>query len=245
MALTIRTVVRDPVHGDIGLTREELAILDTPEMQRLRGVRQLGTAYLVYPGAQHSRFEHSLGTMHLVQAMTDAINRNRALAPGELIGIADDELRILRAAALVHDLTHIPFGHGIEDASGILARHDSAPRYAAALALFRAEHGAYPDKLDELVPGIFTTLPAGPFGANTFIFKPIGSGYLLYCTGPNGKDDGGSNGRLMIYHGIDVEQLGDADSEALKANPILDSDDISIRVPLPALNASPIKPSDD
>ena len=118
-------------------------------------------------------------------------------------------------------------------------------RYAAALALFRAEHGAYPDKLDELVPGIFTTLPAGPFGANTFIFKPIGSGYLLYCTGPNGKDDGGSNGRLMIYHGIDVEQLGDADSEALKANPILDSDDISIRVPLPALNASPIKPSDD
>lgn len=118
-------------------------------------------------------------------------------------------------------------------------------RYAAALALFRAEHGAYPEKLDALVPGIFTTLPAGPFGANAFIFKPIGSGYLLYCTGPNGKDDGGSNGRLMIYHGIDVEQLGDADSEALKANPILDSDDISIRVPLPALNASPIKPSDD
>ena len=111
MALTIRTVVRDPVHGDIGLTREELAILDTPQMQRLRGVRQLGTAYLVYPGAQHTRFEHSLGTMHLVQAMVEAINRNRALAPGELIGVADDELRILRAAALVHDLTHIPFGH--------------------------------------------------------------------------------------------------------------------------------------
>ena len=101
MALTIRTVVRDPVHGDIGLTREELAILDTPQMQRLRGVRQLGTAYLVYPGAQHTRFEHSLGTMHLVQAMVEAINRNRALAPGELIGVADDELRILRAAALV------------------------------------------------------------------------------------------------------------------------------------------------
>lgn len=118
-------------------------------------------------------------------------------------------------------------------------------RYAAALAVFRAEHGAYPEKLDELVPGIFTTLPAGPFGANTFVFRPIGSGYLLYCTGPNGKDDDGSNGRLMIYHGIDIEQLDDADSEALKANPILDSDDISIRVPLPALNASPIKPSDD
>lgn len=133
MALRMRAVVRDPVHGDIGLTREEQAILDTPQMQRLRGVRQLGTAYLVYPGAQHSRFEHSLGTLHLVQAMAEAINRNRALAPGELIGLADDELRLLRAAALVHDITHIPFGHGIEDASGILARHDSAARYALAL----------------------------------------------------------------------------------------------------------------
>lgn len=133
MALRMRAVVRDPVHGDIGLTREEQAILDTPQMQRLRGVRQLGTAYLVYPGAQHSRFEHSLGTLHLVQGMAEAINRNRALAPGELVGVADDELRILRAAALVHDITHIPFGHGIEDASGIMARHDSAARYALAL----------------------------------------------------------------------------------------------------------------
>jgi HD superfamily phosphohydrolase len=171
VALTIRTVVRDPVHGDIGLTREELAILDTPEMQRLRGVRQLGTAYLVYPGAQHSRFEHSLGTMHLVQAMTDAINRNRALAPGELIGIADDELRILRAAALVHDLTHIPFGHGIEDASGILARHDSAPRYAAALAPHTAvgaaleRMGIRREVLATLVPE--RAAPAAPEGSRS------------------------------------------------------------------------------
>ena len=127
------TVVRDPVHGDIYLTREELRILDTPEMQRLRGVRQLGTAYLVYPGAQHTRFEHSLGTMHLTARMIEAINRNRALAPLELIGIPDEEARVLRAAALVHDITHIPFGHNIEDQSGILARHDSAARYLQLL----------------------------------------------------------------------------------------------------------------
>jgi len=128
------TVVRDPVHGDIHLTAEELRILDTPEMQRLRGVRQLGTAYLVFPGAQHTRFEHSLGTMHLVERMAGAINRNRALAPRELIGVADDETRILRAAALVHDITHIPFGHSIEDQSGLLERHDSPERYLALLA---------------------------------------------------------------------------------------------------------------
>ncbi len=127
------TVVRDPVHGDIHLTAEELRILDTPEMQRLRGVRQLGTAYLVYPGAQHTRFEHSLGTMHLTERMVDAINRNRGLAPRELIGVADDEARILRAAALVHDITHIPYGHSIEDQSGLLERHDSPERYLALL----------------------------------------------------------------------------------------------------------------
>ena len=49
------SVIRDPVHGDIYLTHEELSILDTPEVQRLRGVRQLGTVYLVYPGAVHTR----------------------------------------------------------------------------------------------------------------------------------------------------------------------------------------------
>lgn len=126
-------VIRDPVHGDIPVTPEELAVLDTPEIQRLRGVRQLGTAYLVYPGAQHARFEHSLGTMHLVGRLVEAINRNRALAPRERIGIAPDEERILRLAALVHDATHLPFGHSIEDESGLLERHDEPARFRALL----------------------------------------------------------------------------------------------------------------
>jgi HD superfamily phosphohydrolase len=59
-------VVRDPVHGDIELTREELRVVDTAEFQRLRGIKQLGTAYLVYPGAMHTRFEHSIGTVHVM-----------------------------------------------------------------------------------------------------------------------------------------------------------------------------------
>lgn len=126
-------IIRDPVHGDIELTGEELALLDTPDMQRLRGVRQLGTAYLVFPGAQHTRFEHSLGTLHVAQQMIDAINRSREGAPLERIGVADDEARIVRAAALVHDVTHIPFGHGIEDQSGLLERHDSPERFRRAL----------------------------------------------------------------------------------------------------------------
>jgi HD superfamily phosphohydrolase len=140
------SVVRDPVHGDIYLTDEELRILDTPQMQRLRGVRQLGTAYLVYPGAQHTRFEHSLGTMHLTSRLVAAVNQNRALRPEGLLGIAPDEERILRAAALVHDITHIPSGHNIEDVRGILERHDSAGRYLDALSP-ATEVGAALDKM--------------------------------------------------------------------------------------------------
>ena len=68
MALSKRfSVLRDPVHDDIYLTHEELAVLDTPEMQRLRGVKQLGTAYLVYPGAVHTRFDHSIGTLFVAR----------------------------------------------------------------------------------------------------------------------------------------------------------------------------------
>jgi hypothetical protein len=128
------SVLRDPVHGDVYLTHEELAVLDTPEMQRLRGVKQLGTAYFVYPGALHTRFDHSIGVLFMTQRMVEAINRNFELAPRETLGVGEREARILRLAALVHDVTHIPFGHHIEDQAGMFARHDSATRFRRALA---------------------------------------------------------------------------------------------------------------
>ena len=126
---TRHSVVRDAVHGDVYLTEEELRVLDTPQMQRLRGVRQLGTAYLVYPSAQHSRFEHSIGVAEMARRMIEAINRNAELEPAGLLGIPEREARIIRIAALVHDATHIPNGHGIEDQTGLFPRHDSAYRY--------------------------------------------------------------------------------------------------------------------
>jgi hypothetical protein len=127
------SVLRDPVHGDVYLTHEELAILDTPEMQRLRGIKQLGTAYLVYPGAVHTRFDHSIGVLHVTQRMIEAINRNYELSPRDTLGIGEREARVLRLAALVHDVTHIPFGHHIEDQAGMFARHDSGARFRRML----------------------------------------------------------------------------------------------------------------
>ena len=131
------SVVRDPVHGDVYLTHEELAVLDTPEVQRLRGIKQLGTAYLVYPGAMHTRFDHSIGTVHVAQRMIDALNLSFELDPAGNLAIGEEEARVVRIAGLLHDVTHIPFGHNIEDQDGLFARHDSAYRFERMFARTR------------------------------------------------------------------------------------------------------------
>jgi uncharacterized protein len=128
------SVIRDPVHGDIRLTGEELSLIDTPEFQRLRGVRQLGTAYLVFPGAHHTRFEHQIGSAHMASAMIAAIERNKASDAARHLGITRDEERIIRIAALLHDVTHMPFGHNIEDQTGLFERHDTPRRIELGLS---------------------------------------------------------------------------------------------------------------
>ncbi|MCA8941446.1 MAG: HD domain-containing protein, partial [Planctomycetes bacterium] len=105
---------------------------DTAQFQRLRGIKQLGTASLVFPGAVHTRFEHSIGVLHMVEQFVAAANRNAARSPSDCRRVDDAERRLIRIAALVHDVTHIPFGHNIEDQTGLLPRHDVADRYRAA-----------------------------------------------------------------------------------------------------------------
>ncbi len=129
------SVVRDPVHGDVYLTQEEIRVLDTREMQRLRGIKQLGSAYLVFPGAMHTRFDHSIGTLHLAQRMIEAINRSFEQSPRECLGVSQEEARVIRMAALIHDVTHIPFGHNVEDQAGLLHRHDSDYRFERMLSV--------------------------------------------------------------------------------------------------------------
>ncbi len=115
-------VVRDPLWNNIRLEPEALAVVDTPAVQRLRYVRQLGHAFLVYPGATHTRFEHALGTYHLarrVLAQLDEIEGRRA-DPAE--GLA------VRIAALLHDIGHYPFSHALEEA-GLPHHEDLAARH--------------------------------------------------------------------------------------------------------------------
>lgn len=114
-------LVRDPVHGDIELTAEERGLLECGALQRLRYIRQLGTAHLVYPGCTHTRFDHSLGTLHTVQRILTALEKKGHKA-------TRDQARAIRMAALVHDVSHIPFGHTFEDERKVFPRHDTPER---------------------------------------------------------------------------------------------------------------------
>ena len=99
--------IRDPVHGYIKLTEVERDLIDSPFLQRLRRVHQLAGAYLVYPGAVHSRFEHVIGAMHLAGQMAEALARTSR--------ISADEIQEMRIAALLHDVGHGPFSHTFEE----------------------------------------------------------------------------------------------------------------------------------
>ncbi len=120
-------VIRDAVHGDIALDEAERMVLDTREVQRLRGIKQLGAAYLVYPGCLHTRFEHSLGTLAMAERILASVARH-----GWPVS-ADDKL-LVRVAALIHDVSHIPFGHTFEDERKVFPRHDTPERFSAFLA---------------------------------------------------------------------------------------------------------------
>ncbi len=105
--------LRDPIHGFIEADELEAALIRTRPMQRLRSIRQLGLTHLVFPGAEHSRFGHALGTMHLAGRVYDRLAQAEG-TPLE-VGPQARARRLVRAAALLHDLGHAPFSHWAED----------------------------------------------------------------------------------------------------------------------------------
>ncbi|MFS8084206.1 MAG: HD domain-containing protein [Acidobacteriota bacterium] len=110
-------IYRDPVHNIIPLRDDSaegrlmIRLIDTPEFQRLRRIKQLGLGLYTYQGAEHSRFTHSLGALHLMTRILDQL--------GDRYQIADEDHAAARAAALLHDVGHGPFSHAMEKVLGV------------------------------------------------------------------------------------------------------------------------------
>jgi HD superfamily phosphohydrolase len=139
------TTIKDSVHDHIAVEGVAEALLDTPPVQRLRNIKQLGTVTLVYPSANHTRFEHSLGVYHLADA-----------ALGHL-GIEGQQAERVRAAALLHDVGHSPYSHNVER---VIHRetgkyHDDVHDLldGGAVARVLTDHGLNPDAVADLVGG--------------------------------------------------------------------------------------------
>ncbi|RKY83752.1 HD domain-containing protein, partial [candidate division KSB1 bacterium] len=98
--------IRDPIYGFITPNETEFKIINTKIFQRLRRIKQLAMAYLVYPGANHTRFDHSVGVYHLASLMADKLLPSKQ---------NEERRRIVRLAALLHDIGHGPFSHVSED----------------------------------------------------------------------------------------------------------------------------------
>ena len=107
--------IRDSVYGDIMLNEIEVEVMDNPQFQRLRRIKQLGLISLIYPGANHTRFEHSIGTMHIASKLADKLDLNQ------------EDKELVRISALLHDIGHGPFSHVSE---GVLSfPHEELTKY--------------------------------------------------------------------------------------------------------------------
>ncbi|HEV2150109.1 MAG TPA: HD domain-containing protein [Longimicrobiaceae bacterium] len=184
-------VVRDPLWNTIRLDRVAVRVIDTPGFQRLRHIRQLGLAYLVYPGATHTRFDHALGVYHLARRTLSLLAER-----GELDRVDPAECRVVPYAALLHDIGHYPFSHAVEelDERRVPGRHEEHTGHFLAAAEIR-------DALAEVAPGAPARIEALIRGVSGSPLQGLVSGSLdldkieylrrdaMFCGVPYGEVD--------------------------------------------------------
>ncbi len=158
--MTDHKIVHDSVHGSIRLGGVFLSLLEVPELQRLHSIHQLGLAYLVYPGANHTRFEHSLGTFAVAQRICTSLQMD------------PEEATLVECAAFLHDVGHLPYSHTLEfvlhDRFGI--DHEDISR-----RLIRGEETVLSPR-DKKILGRYSSIPEV---LERFSIDPIEVGNLL------------------------------------------------------------------
>ena len=199
--------IKDPVHGYIEVPDELIPLLDSPLVQRLHAIRQLGFSYLVYPGANHTRFEHSLGTLHLAHEVASHI------------GLENDETLLVCTAALLHDIGHGPFSHSSERLKNSFEpfSHDDITPYLGELKPYLNELGCDGTEVAGIISGHHRL--AGIIHGDLDVDR---MDYLLrdahYTGVPYGKLDANRLIQSLLFtedNGLVLKDSGTAAAEAL------------------------------
>lgn len=166
--------IRDPVHGYVKITEAERDVIDTPFVQRLRRIHQLAGAYMVYPGAVHTRFDHVTGAMHVAGEIAEALSLWVDLTP--------DQIQEIRLAALLHDVGHGPFSHTFEEVladKSSTTHEDISQRIIAETSIRDAlnKHGFSPKKMSDFAIG---KQPAKPAFMNEIIAGGLSADIMDY-----------------------------------------------------------------
>jgi HD superfamily phosphohydrolase len=150
-------VFRDPVHGNISVTDPTvLALIQSPEFQRLRRIRQLGTSFISYPGAEHTRFAHSLGVYHLMNRVLKHLTEHG-------VQVDPEDYMMTCCAALLHDIGHGPFSHLFEKLTNL--RHEVwveriiASPESGIHQLLAARNPAWPARIAAIIMGTWNGPP--------------------------------------------------------------------------------------
>ncbi len=197
------SAIRDSLYDLIPLGPLELDLLATPAFTRLQGIKQLGFVYRVWPGATHTRFEHSLGVYYLMLRGLRALLAHdaSALAAG---GLTEEEAHTALAAALLHDIGHYPFSHAIEELGYPVLPHERVGRQiieTGEVAAALERHGLRPNHVASMIdPPKDSPLEPGPALLARLLSGPLDVDKLDYLP----RDARACN---VPYGGVDVTRL--------------------------------------
>ena len=199
-------IIQDPINGPVKVSDRFLRIMDSPQFQRLRNIRQLGMCHYVFPGANHSRFEHSLGTYHLALNFADILHL--------------EEADLLAASALLHDIGHPPISHGIEE---YFEKITGLNHVEAGKAIITAS-GEFSDSI---IPPILESIGLDPSRICRIIDGTSEEDRLLsrIISGPMDVDEMDYLRRDAIYCGVNV---GNIDYRRIMNVSIRDDNDLII-----------------
>lgn len=199
-------IIQDPVNGPVKLSADMQKVIDSPEFQRLRFIRALGLCNLVFPGANHSRFEHSLGTMHLASLFSEALDL--------------EEKQLVMISALLHDIGHPPLSHSNEE---IFEEITGLDHLQAGLAIIEGKG----DFSGSSLPGILESVGLDPKDVTSVLLGKRKDRRVLsrLISGPMDVDELDYMRRDSLYCGV---QIGNVDHRRILNVALVHNNDIMV-----------------